>query len=153
MDKSNQRLFTSLVGASVEFSFKKKVANVTTIDGNIKVARERIERDVKRALMTGGELCVMLLAELSNYYSKEIYYMAVRSAIEMRRYRPAVLDYLRLGKQEREERLKSVLSRKSTGDSDRDLKILIAKYFFKAYPSRLPKFKALFTRAEYLQVA
>ena len=153
MNKRTWSLFHSLVGGSIEFSFKKKIANVTPIEQNIQSARKRIERDVEVALAVGGELCVMLLAELTNYYRKEIYYMAVRSAIEMRRYRPAVLDYLQLEVSERAERLQSVLSEKLRGDKNRDLKVSIAKYFLGTYPSRLPDFKKLFTREEYMIVA
>lgn len=153
MNKRTWSLFHSLVGGSIEFSFKKKVANATPIEQNIQSARKRIEHDVESALSVGGELCVMLLAELTNYYRKEIYYMAVRSAIEMRRYRPAVLDYLQLEVQERAERLQSVLSEKLRGDKNRDLKISIAKYFLGTYPSRLPDFKRLLTREEYIIVA
>lgn len=152
MNKGIKNLYPSLVGSSIEFSFKKKIANATPIEQNIQSARKRIERDVEDALAVGGELCVMLLAELTNYYRKEIYYMAVRSAIEMRRYRPAVLDYLQLEVQERAERLQSVLSEKLRGDKNRDLKILIARYFLGTYPSRVKDFKRLLTREEYMIV-
>lgn len=153
MNKGIQNLYPSLVGSSIEFSFKKKVANATSIEQNIQSARKCIDRDIEMALAAGGKLCVMLLAELTSYYSKETYYMAVRSAIEMRRYRPAVLEYLQLGVQERAERLQSVLSEKLRGDKNRDLKLSIAKYFLGTYPSRLPDFKKLFTREEYMIVA
>lgn len=153
MYKGTQSLYSSLVGSSIEFSFKKKVTNVTSIERNIQSAKERIERDIEIALDTGGELCVMLLAELTNYYRRESYYMAIRSSIRMRRYRPAVLDYLQLGVQERAERLHSILSEKLRGDKHRDLKILIARYFLGTYPSRLLEFKVLFTREEYILVA
>lgn len=152
MNKGTQNLYPSLVGSSIEFSFKKKVANATPIEQNIQSARKRIERDTEEALAVGGELCVMLLAELTNYYRKEIYYMAVRSAIEMRRYRPAVLEYLQLDVSERAERLKAVLSEKLRGDRNRELKVSVAKYFLGVYPSRLSDFKKLFTREEYMIV-
>lgn len=151
-NKRTQNLFPSLVGSSIEFSFKKKLSTVTSIEQNIQSARKRIARDVEDALAVGGELCVMLLAELTNYYRKEVYYMAVRSAIEMRRYRPAVLDYLQLDIEERAERLKSSLAEKLRGDKNRDLKITIAKYFLGTYPNRISEFKKLFTREEYMIV-
>lgn len=153
MNKGIQSLYPSLVGSSIEFSFKKKVANVTPIERNIQSARKRITRDVELALSVGGELCVMLLAELTNYYRKEIYYMAVRSAIEMRRFRPAVLDYLQLDVAERSERLQSALAEKLRGDKNRELKISVARYFLGTYPSRLPEFKKFLTREEYMLVA
>lgn len=152
MNKGTQSLYTSLVGGSIEFSFRKKVTSAISIDRNIQSARAKIEEDVKVALDTGGELCVMLLAELTNYYRKEVYYMAVRSAIEMRRYRPAVLDYLQLGVDERAERLKEMLSEKLHRDKQRDLKVTIAKYFLGTYPSRTADFKKLFTREEFMVV-
>lgn len=153
MNKGIKSLYHSLVGSSIEFSFKKKLVNAISIEQNIQAARKRIERDVEDALTVGGKLCVMLLAELTNYYRSEPYYMAVRSAIEMRRYRPAVLDYLQLTVKERAERLYSILSEKLHGDKNRDLKISIAKYFLGTYPSRLSDFKKLFTREEYMIVA
>lgn len=152
MNNGTQSLFTSLVGSSIEFSFRKKISNATPIDKNIQSARKRIERDVEEALSVGGELCVMLLAELTAYYRKELYYMAIRSAIEMRRYRPAVLDYLHLEVEERAERLKAVLSEKLYSDKHRELKVKIAKYFLGTYPSRLSDFKKLFTREEFIFV-
>lgn len=153
MCEGTQSLYLSLVGSSTEFSFKKKIPNVTTLEWSIQSAKERIARDIEVALEIGGELCVMLLAELTNYYRRESYYMAVRSSIRMRRYRPAVLEYLNLEVSERAERLHSVLSEKLRSDRYRDLKILIARYFLGTYPSRLPEFKPLLTREEYLIVA
>lgn len=153
MDKGTQSLFYSLVGGSIDFSFRKKVTNATPIEQNIQSARKQIERDVTEALAVGGELCVMLLAELTAYYRSEFYYMAVRSAIEMRRYRPAVLEYLQLSVDERANRLKEVLSEKLRGDKNRELKVTIAKYFLSTYVSRLPEFKKLFTREEFILVA
>lgn len=153
MNERIQNLYPSLVGSSTEFSFKKKIASVVPIEQNIQSAKKRIKRDIESALEVGGELCVMLLAELTNYYRNEIYYMAVRSDIEMRRYRPTVLEYMKLDVQERAERLQSVLSEKLRRDKNRDLKVSIAKYFLGTYPNRLPDFKKLFTREEYMIVA
>lgn len=152
MDKGTQRLFPSLVGASTEFSFKKKLSSATPIEKNIQSAREKITRDVEEALEIGGELCVMLLAELTNYFRNETYYMAVRSAIEMRRYRPSVLDYLQLSVEERSDRLKTALSTKLRGDKTRDFKVTILRYFLRTYPSRTHEFKHLLTREEYFIV-
>lgn len=153
MSKGITGLFPSLVGSSIEFSFNKKGSNAVTIEQSIRSSKERIKKDIEEAMSIGGELCVMLLAELTNYYRKEVYYMAVRSSIEMRRYRPAVLSYLQLEVQERAERLQSVLAEKLRGDKNRDLKILITKYFLGTYPNRLPDFKKLLTREEYMIVA
>lgn len=152
MDKGTQSLLSSLVGGSIEFSFRKKVTNATSIDKNIQSARNKIAKDVDTALATGGELCVMLLAEITNYYRRELYYMAVRSAIEMRRFRPAVLEYLQLDVDNRADRLRTILSEKLRGDKNRGVKVLIAEYFLRTYPSRLSEFKKLLTREEYLIV-
>lgn len=153
MNKRTQSLLTSLVGSSIEFSFKNKVANALSIDDNIEEARRQICCDVDEALETGGELCVMLLAELTNYYRNQLYYMAVRGSIEMRRYRPRVLEYLKLSVEERAAKLRGVLSEKLRLDRNRELKVTIAKYFLNTYPSRLSSFRSLFTKSEYLIVA
>lgn len=153
MNKRTKSLLTSLVGSSIEFSFKNKVSNVLSIDDNIKEAKKQICCDVAEALETGGELCVMLLAELTNYYRNQLYYMAVRGVIEMRRYRPRVLEYLQLSVEERSEKLQSILSEKLRLDRNRELKVTIAKYFLNTYPSRLSSFRKLLTKSEYLIVA
>lgn len=151
--KSIEKLGTSLVGGSLEFSFRKKVANVTPIEDNIRSAKRRIIKDVEEALSVGGELCVMMLAELTAYYRREVYYMAVRSCIEMRRFRPAVLEYLDLDVEERSERLRKVLSKSIKSDRNRDFKISILRYFLSIYGGRISEFKSLLTREEYLIVA
>lgn len=153
MNKRTLSLLPSLVGCSTEFSFKNKVSNALSIDNNVKEARRQIGEDISEAFETGGELCVMLLAELTNYYRNQIYYMAVRGAIEMRRYRPRVLEYLQLSVEERAEKLQNILSEKLRIDRNRELKVLIAKYFLNTYPSRLSSFRKLFTKSEYLIVA
>lgn len=95
----------------------------------------------------------MLLAEITNYYRNMPHYMALRSAIEMRRYRPKVLEYLSLPVQERSDRLHSVLSERITGDKYRELKVTITRYFLKTYPNRLADFKGVLTREEFMLVA
>ena len=153
MDKRTQSLAYSLVGSSIDFNFQKKVSNATSIMGNVKAAKTRIMRETDEALAVGGELCVMLLAEMTNFYRNEIYYMAVRGCIKMRRFRPAVLSYLELNIQERAERLKGVLSEKLRGDKNRDLKVTALKYFLRTYPNRTKEFKSYLTREEWLRVA
>ena len=105
------------------------------------------------ALAVGGELCVMLLAELTSFYSKETYYMAVRGEIEMRRYRPSVLEYLKLSVDERAERLHEVLKEPIRKDRNRDLKVAALKYFLSTYTSRITEFRKLLTKEEFLIVA
>ena len=153
MNERTRSLAPSLVGSSIDFSFKKKVANVTSTEENIRIARNRISKEVHEALLIGGEVCVMLLAELTNFYRNEIYYMAVRGCIEMRRNRPAVLDYLQLSVDERAERLKTVLAKPIKGDKGRDVKVSALKYFLMVYPRRTRDFKRLLTREEYMIVS
>ena len=109
MNERTQNLAYSLVGSSIDFSFKKKLEGATPIDENIRVEKSRISKNVELAHNAGGSLCVALLGEMTARYMKEIYYMAVRSSIEMRRYRPLVLEYLKLSTEERAEKLKEFL--------------------------------------------
>lgn len=152
MNKSSMELMRSLVGSSIEFSFKKKLSGAVSVEDNIRSARRHIARDVQEALSVGGELCVMTLAELTYHYMQEMWYMAVRGAIEMRRYRPAVLEYMKLPIYERAERLFNVLSEKRSHDKNRDLKITALRYFLATYPSRAVDFKKVLTREEYMLV-
>lgn len=153
MNERSTDLYKSLVGSSTDYSFKNKVASATPIDQNIASAKKRIKRDIDMALAVGGELCVMLLAELTSFYSKETYYMAVRGAIEMRRYRPSVLEYLKLSVDERAERLHEVLKESIRKDKNRDLKVTALKYFLSTYTSRITEFRKLLTKEEFLIVA
>ena len=95
----------------------------------------------------------MLLAELTSYYSKQLYYMAVRSCIEMRRYRPAVLKYLELSVDERASYLARELSKPIKYDKGRGVKITALSYFVRTYESRLTDFKSVLTREEFLTIA
>lgn len=152
MDKGSMELMRSLVGSSIEFSFKKKLAGAVSIEDNIRSARRNIVRDTQEALSVGGELCVMTLAELTYHCMQEMWYMAVRGAIEMRRYRPAVLEYMKLPIYERAERLHNALSENRAHDRHRDLKVTALKYFLATYPSRAVDFKRVLTREEYMLV-
>lgn len=153
MNERLRKLFPSLVGASIDYSFKKKFEGALSIEQNIRSERERIERDVEKALSVGGELCVMLLAELTASYVHQPYYMAVRSAIQMRRYRPTVLEYMKLDAEQRAKRLMEVLGKPLKGDKHRELKVTALRYFLITYPHRTKSFKKLLTREEYLIVA
>lgn len=153
MNSTQVGLLKSLVGSSIDFSFKKNCPDALKIDHNIKVARNNITRDIGEALKVGGELCVMLIAELTNHYMNERYYTAVRSAISMKRYRPVVLEYLKLSVEERASRLRRILSEETRRDKNRDLKITIARYFFNTYPCRLHDFRKLLTKEEFIIVS
>lgn len=148
MNERTQSLFSSLVGSSIEFRFKEKMSGVLSIES----VKKKIAQDVEMALAVGGKLCVMLLSELTYFYMHEMYYMAVRSSIEMRRYRPTVLEYMELPVQERANRLKNVLSEGLKTDKNRDIKIVALKYFLSTYPGRIKEFKGLLTREEYMMV-
>lgn len=152
MNERTQSLFSSLVGSSIEFRFKEKMSGVLSIDPHIQSVKKKIAQDVEMALAVGGKLCVMLLSELTYFYMHEMYYMAVRSSIEMRRYRPTVLEYMELPVQERANRLKNVLSEGLKTDKNRDIKIVALKYFLSTYPGRIKEFKGLLTREEYMMV-
>lgn len=154
MDKGIRSLAPSLVGGSIDFSFKKKFADVTPIEENIATEKKRIAKNVEMAFEAGGNLCVTLLAEMVSFYSKEIYYMAVRGSIEMRRYRPLVLEYLSKSVDERAEHLMEVLEEKPKrrGENFRDAKIEALRYFLSTYKGRITDFKRYLTREEFMIV-
>lgn len=149
MNERLRGLYPSLVGSSTEYRFKN-ADNVVNVEQSIKTERRRIERDVQDSFSVGGELCVMLLAELTYFYMHEPYYMAVRGAITLRRYRLSVLGYMELSVQERSDRIKSILSERLRRDMNRDVKIKILRYFLSTYPSRMKEFKKLLTREEFV---
>lgn len=149
----NNELLRSLVGSHTEFNFKNSFNPVLTAEKNILEAKKSISKDVEVALCTGGKLAVMLLGELTAFYRTEPYYMAVRSYIQMRRYRPLVLEYLHLSVEERADALKKSLSESIKKDTHRDLKISALKYFLSVYTGRLKEFRSLLTREEFLIVS
>lgn len=153
MNESVWKLAPSLVGGSIDFSFKRE-GNATSIEKNIAVEKDRIKKNVNLAFSVGGSLCVTLLAEMVSFYSKEIYYMAVRSSIEMRRYRPFVLEYLTKSIEERAENLESLFKEKTMrkDSSIRDAKIEALRYFLTTYNSRAKDFKRYLTREEYIVI-
>ena len=154
MNERTQNLAYSLVGSSIDFSFKKKLEGATPIDENIRVEKSRISKNVELAHSAGGSLCVALLGEMTSRYMKELYYMAVRSSIEMRRYRPLVLEYLKLSTEERAEKLKEFLRDGIPArDKNRDAIVEAVRYFTTTYGGRLKEFRKLLTREEFLIIA
>lgn len=149
MSKRIQNLFPSLVGSSIEFSFKRNADNVATIEKNICLAKSRITKDVSSAFSAGDSLCIALLGELTDFYRQKSYYMAVRSSITMRRFRPKVLQWLELTPTERCEKIADLLSTKS----DRELKLTITRYFFGSYPTLGMKLKSYLSKDEFMEVA
>ena len=152
MDKRKMDLYRSLVGSSIDYSFKRNVDNILTTEKNIRAAKKEISRDIANAFSVGGEYCIMLLAELTNYYRNKIFYMAVRSSIVMRRYRPAVLDYLGTDVSDRVDKLVTALEDKKSSKV-RDIILSATKYLVRTYPSRLKSFKDVLTREEYINIA
>ena len=57
MNERTQNLAYSLVGSSIDFSFKKKLEGATPIDENIRVEKSRISKNVELAQSAGGRLC------------------------------------------------------------------------------------------------
>lgn len=153
MNKRTTDLFTSLVGSSIDFSFKKKFDDALSIEKNIKAARRKIRKDVEGALRIGGYEAVVLLAELTSFYSKQVYYMAVRGEISMHRYRPLVLDYLNMNTDQRADKLRELLSKPIRSDKARDLKVTALGYFVSTYTGRLASFKDVLTREEFITIA
>lgn len=150
MNKSSRELFPALVGSHIEFSFSKKVPNVTSLERNIAVAKERIIRDCEIALYAKGVLGIMLLAEMYYHYKQELYFSAVRSTFTFHRLRPKVMGYLSLTVDERADKLYSLLE-KTRGNS-RDIIVSALGYFCATYPNRVHYFKRVITKEEYLIV-
>lgn len=150
MDKRTQDLYRSLVGGSIEFSFKKKVDGALSIEKNIQVAKRQIQKGIDLAFSSGGNICVMLLAELTSFYSKQPYYFAVRPCITMRRYRPMVLEYLSQSVDERASRLWDALVKSNLRDKNREAKVEALRYFLSTYSSRAAEYKTLLTKEEIL---
>ena len=143
---NQKELGASLVGSTIEFRIKDS-ENESTL-AIIDTTRSKIESEVEKAISVGGTLCVMFLAELTDFYRRESYYMMIRSSIKMKRYRPMVLDYLKLSVDERAKRIQKILA----SSTHRDLRVLIAKYFFKVYRSRFSAFTKLFNREERIEI-
>ena len=141
-------LLESLVGSHVDYKFSKYDEDVLKTDFN--KLRRTIEENSEKALEAGGNTCIMLLAEMTDNLRRKSYYGAVRGAIVMHRYRPAVLEYIELPVEERLEKL--VTSLKSKTDSHRSLRLTAAKYFLDTYKSRVSSFRSVLTKEELLIV-
>ena len=148
MELVSKELAKCLVGTHIAFRSKgsEDAYSGVNLDTEIKF----LERESQSALSVGGTGCIMFLAELTSFYRQKSYYMAVRSGLIMHRYRPAVIDYMRLSPDERQDRLLKALEEKSY---DRDFTVRMLRYFVQCYPSRRKNFKDLLTHSEYLQIA
>lgn len=139
-------LLKSLVGSTMEFRFSDKEKSVTYLK-TISTERKVIEKDVSVAHKVGGSTCLKILAEMLDYYRRQSYYMAVRSALIMKRHRPSVLDYLNTQSiDERSERLVNDL--KKTGG--RYEALIAIKYFLRSFPNRVKYFRPYMTKEEIL---
>lgn len=150
--KNVLELQRSLVGSSIEFRFSKKDTGATPASANFDAEKARIKKSVERAFEAGGDICLSLLSEMFDYYRGVPYYMAVRSAIELRRMRPFVLDYVKeLSIDDREKRLQKLLALKAS--KQRDAVVDALRYFLSTYKSRLKNFRSYLTKEELMLVA
>lgn len=152
MSKTEHGLLRSLVGSSIEFRFGKAVEGGTSLEGNIKAAKRRIDKNVEEALSVGGAACVSLLGELTSYYSKQVYYMAVRGNIVMHRYRPMVLGWM---ESPSEHRFSSLLTMLKQNKKDTPLRAVIVeavRYFVSTYERYTLAFKPVLTKEEFLLI-
>jgi len=154
MNEGIRSLAPSLVGGSIDFSFRKKVSDATSIDANIAVEKKRIAKNIELAFNVGGTLCVTLLAEMTSFYSKELYYMAVRGSIEMRRYRPLVLEYLDKTPTERLDHLVGLFEKKDPkwNTLARDAKVEALRYYLSTYKGKAKHFREFLTKEEFMIV-
>ena len=148
MELISKELARCLVGTHIAFRSKGSDDNYSGV--NLDTEIKFLEKESRTALSVGGTGCIMFLAELTNYYRQKSYYMAVRSGLIMHRYRPAVLDYMKLTPAEREERLMNALQEDTF---ERDFTLQILRYFIRSYPSRRKNFLEHLTRSEYLQLS
>lgn len=148
MELISKELARCLVGTHIAFRSKGSDDNYSGV--NLDTEIKFLEKESRTALSVGGTGCIMFLAELTNYYRQKSYYMAVRSGLIMHRYRPAVLDYMKLTPAEREERLMNALQEDTF---ERDFTLQILRYFIRSYPSRRKNFIEHLTRSEYLQLS
>lgn len=153
METKVPELYYSLVGSSIDFSFKKKLDNALSIENNIRMARARITKSLTKAIeCRSTPFKVTCMAELLDYYRRQTYYMAVRGAIELRRLRPDVLSYLNENTpDERAETLYGWLE-SSKKHPDREVIVEALRYYLMSYPSRARQFREVLTREEYLIV-
>jgi hypothetical protein len=149
MKESSRNLYPSLVGGSIEFRMKSAV---TPMDGSIRMTRKRIAEHIASAFSVGGKVCILLLGELTSFYTKESYYLAVRGSIEMRRYRPAVLEYLQKSVEERADLLHQLFTESSKSHKNREFHLIILRYFISVYSGRLSEFKKYLSKEEFLIV-
>lgn len=150
MNKSSFEILPSLVGSHIEFSFSKKVANVTSLERNIRLAKERISRNCEKALYAKGLGGIILLAEMYYFYRQEMYFSAVRGSFVFHRLRPRVMEYLALSVDERAEKIYSLLE--TLRGESREILTTALGYFCGTYPSRLKDFRRVLTREEYLNI-
>lgn len=122
-------------------------------DANDLIPKEldNIHRDLGVALRTNGLYCIMVMAEMLNYYRKQPYYTQVRSSIKRERYNADILEYLNLDTDNRQARMLKPLGMKIK-DIERDAVLTALKYFLAVYPNRKINYKEVLTREEYIEL-
>lgn len=152
METKVPELYRSLVGSSIDFSFKKKADDVQSIEKNIHSAKVRITKSLSLIREAHSSAQVMAMAALLDYYVHQSYYMAVRSCIELRRLRPDVIKYLEESTvEERAQHLRIALE--NTRSKARDVFVEALRYYIMLHPSKLKDFKKYLTKEEFLIVA
>lgn len=152
-------LYKSLVGNIIQYRFGSNMdSDSPSISRNIKIAKQQIQKNLELAFSYSAKSkisCIMLLAEMYNFYRDQPYYNAVRSSLNLRRDRLSVLEYLHD---------KTIMCRSSNlcgalaspmckKDSHfRAVIVEATKYFVGTYPRRLLDFKDLLTREELLYI-
>lgn len=135
-----------LVGAHIEHRLKKEI-----ITYNFSKEAKIISTEVAECAALPNRLRIVLLAEMLNGYTLRKHYMMVRSAFVLGRDRPVVLEYLKTHDlSQRQENLLLLLSKHPT--FRREI-VRGIKYFVTAYPRRLPDFKSVLNREEYIYCA
>ena len=152
METKVPELYRSLVGSSIDFSFKKKSDDVQSIEKNIHSAKVRITKSLSLIREAHSSAQVMAMAALLDYYVHQSYYMAVRSCIELRRLRPDVIKYLNESTaEERAQHLR--IEFEHTRSKTRDVLVEALRYYIMLHPSKLKDFKRYLTKEEFLIVA
>lgn len=145
-------LAKSLVGVSVAYRYKsEEFDSITQLSGT----RRDIEKETLDVCCSGidGKTAVVVLAEILDYYRRQNYYMAVRSSLNLQRYRPLVITYLEEKSVDfRDNALKELLKKMPTGKF-RDMVLNATKYFVRTYKSRTIGFKKFMSKDEFLTIA
>lgn len=138
----NKTIRDLLVGGNTQFTFKGVPLDFSR-------EKELAEGNLKKAFALGGKICIVIISELLYRYKNEPYYSSLRSTLNINNgYKDLVDEYMGFSPQEREDNLKSLL----TKSRNRDEVLIALRYFISTYPGRRKNFKELLTREEYLDI-